>query len=64
MGCSIDVSWIDGPTRDEVRKITKKYQEGYFDGMIDLYEYNDQVFTDVFGGAKYVFENRKLTEEV
>jgi len=63
MGCSIDVRWKDGPTADDVRKIADKYQEGYFDGMEDLYNYKDQVFTDVFGGAKYVCCQRTKTEE-
>ena len=63
MGCSIDVRWTDGPTEEKVRKITSKYQYGHFDGMDDLYNYSDEVFTDVFGGAKYVSEQRQRTEE-
>ena len=64
MGCSIDVDWNNGPSRKEVAMITSKYQYGHFDGMIDLYEYHDEVWTDVFGGAKYVSENRKISEDV
>jgi hypothetical protein len=64
MGCSIHVSWSNGPSRAEVEKITGKYQEGHFDGMEDLYKYKDQVWTDVFGGAKYVSESREITEDV
>lgn len=64
MGCSIDVDWNNGPSRKEVEKITSKYQYGHFDGMIDLYEYHDEVWTDVFGGAKYVSENRKISDDV
>ena len=45
--------------RAKVEKITGKYQEGNFDGMNDIYEYNhENVFPNIFGGAQYVFENR------
>lgn len=60
-GDSIDIRWENGPTLDSVRKITSKYQEGSFDGMRDLYEYSNSKFNDVFGGAKYVMEHRKIT---
>lgn len=63
-GDSINVDWTDGPTREAVEKVTGKYQEGSFDGMQDLYEYNhDNFWPGIFGGAKYVFENRHLSEE-
>lgn len=56
---SINIGWTDGPTSEQVEKITGKYQEGSFNGMEDIYEYNhDAVWPDVFGGARYVFENR------
>lgn len=62
-GNSINVSWENGPTTEQVKAYTDKYQEGNFDGMIDLYEYGDDPFPDLFGGAKYVFENRHYSEE-
>ncbi len=56
---SIRINWTDGPLQEDVQKITGKYQEGNFDGMNDIYEYNhENVFPDVFGGSRYVFENR------
>ena len=61
-GDDINVSWVDGPTTEQVNNIIMKYQEGNFDGMIDLYEYNkDRSFTDTYGGAKYIFSNRRYT---
>ncbi len=57
-GCSIHIGWTDGPTEEEVRKISDKYQECDFDGMQDLEEYRRSVWPDVFGGAKYVSESR------
>jgi len=63
-GCSIDVNWTDGPTSEEVEKITSKYQEGHFNGMEDIYEYSStNVWPDVFGGAKYVMWNRQYSKE-
>ena len=63
-GDSIDVSWTDGPTQEEVEKISGKYQKGHFDGMQDLYEFNRSPFPEVFGGAKYVNESRHNSPEM
>ena len=58
-GDAIRVHWNFGPTTDEVARFTDKYREGDFDGMTDCYDYNhDNVWPDVFGGAKYVTELR------
>lgn len=62
-GDSVDISWTDGPTTEQVTKITGRHQYGYFNGMEDLYEYNGNVFPDVFGRSKYVQENRKISHE-
>ena len=35
-GASIDVTWEDGPTRDEVGEVTQLYAGAAFDGMVDL----------------------------
>ena len=59
-GDSVDVRWYMGPTVKEVEKITGKYQEGSFNGMEDIYEYDSEnVWDDLFGGSKYVIENRE-----
>lgn len=56
---SINIGWTDGPTTEQVEQITGKYQEGNFNGMEDIYEYNhDNVWPEIFGGARYVCENR------
>lgn len=52
MGDSVDISWTDGPTSAQVEKITRKYQYGDFDGMIDLYEYTNT--RDDIPQSKYV----------
>jgi hypothetical protein len=63
MGCSIRITWTDGPTTEEVEAITKKYQYGSFNGMEDIYEYNQTAFTGNFGSAKYVFATRTISDE-
>lgn len=64
MGDAIRVNWTDGPKTEDVEKITSKYQEGHFNGMEDIYEYDrENVWTDVFGGSKYVSESREYSED-
>lgn len=63
MGNDVNVSWTDGPTTEEVEGVTGKYQQGVFNGMEDIYEYGRSVFTEIFGGSKYVMESRTTTVE-
>ncbi len=62
MGNSVDVSWTDGPTHDEVDKIADRFQNCDFDGMQDLSTYRDTVWPEVFGGAKYVHCQRSISD--
>lgn len=58
-GDSIDVTWTDGPTVEQVRKFSDRYAEGRFDGMADIYEDDrDNPWPELFGGAKYVGASR------
>lgn len=57
----VDISWSYGPTTREVEAIVDKYQGGSFNGMEDIYEYNENAtFAHVFGDPKYVFCHRHL----
>lgn len=60
-GNSVDISWTDGPTEDEVKEISSKYQYGHFNGMEDIYEYSNS--REDIPQAKYVSENREQSEE-
>lgn len=62
-GDSIDVRWEDGATYSEVNKIVRKYQEGRFDGMNDMYEYSYDPFNSLFGGVKYTNCSRSISKE-
>jgi hypothetical protein len=58
---SINVSWTNGPTQNQVSEITWKYSNGRFDGMIDCYEYANDGRP---GGADYVFCQREYSDEI
>jgi len=60
----VSIKWTDGPTDKQVRTITSKYKCGSFDAMQDIYEYNSSPFNEVFGGVKYVFTDRKESDEL
>jgi len=60
---SIYISWTDGPTEDAVSSILSRFKQGSFDGMQDIYEFNDDPFTDVYGGAQYIFTDRSYSAE-
>lgn len=60
-GDSVDIYWTDGPTVEQVRAISGKYQYGKFDGMQDLYEYTNS--RKDIPQAKYVSENRTISVE-
>lgn len=60
-GDSVDVSWEDGPTTEQVNNIINKYQYGHFDGMTDMYEYTNR--RDDIPQSKYVHSSRSMSNE-
>jgi hypothetical protein len=58
MGCCVDVRWTLGPTSEQVKAISDKYQTDDFNGMEDISESRRSVWPGIFGGAKSVSENR------
>lgn len=59
-----NVSWIDGPTTEEVTKITGKFENSSSDWSGDFRDYTPSNFNHVFGGYKYVFENRDFGPDI
>ncbi|MEQ4702189.1 LPD29 domain-containing protein [Providencia rettgeri] len=57
------VSWMDGPTVDEVDSIVKKYKTARFDCYTDYSSNESSPFNIVYGGADYVFTNRHYSDE-
>ena len=60
---SVNIGWLDGPTKAAAQEITKKYSGGSFDGMEDIYRHSRSPWTSVFGSAKYIFETRQHSVE-
>lgn len=64
-GNDITVNYDFGPNPADVKAIANKYEEGSFDGSIDLYTYDeDRSFTSKYGGAKYVMVQRHLPNDI
>jgi hypothetical protein len=63
MGCSINVSWVDAVTTEEVERIINKYEYGTFDSMTDCAGSIDSQFIDLYGGARFVKANRHLSDD-
>lgn len=65
-GASITVSWTDGPTYDEVRRVAGAFAGASFDGMIDLKSYHTSVWNGqpVHFGADFVFCTRYITADL
>ena len=60
-GNSVNVKWDNGPCNNDVLKIISKYQYGDFNGMTDMYEYNNTV--QGIPQTKYLFTKRYITDE-
>lgn len=64
---SVNVKYTDGPALADVEAIANKYQDGHFDGMQDIHEYDHsaygQAFDVVCGRVKYVFVERSYSRE-
>ena len=59
-GSSVDVCWFDGVPEKELDAFLNQFQQGHFDGMIDLYEYSN---TKNMPQAKFVFGKRTVSKE-
>ena len=58
---AVNIYYIDGPTEEEVNKITYKYEMGRFNGMEDIYEYNNM--KEDIPQVKYIFITREISLE-
>ena len=67
-GDSVNYSWTLGPTPAEVSAIADKYQDGNFNGMEDIHEYDRSAHgaavDKVLGRAKYVQGSRHIPHEM
>ncbi len=62
-GDSIGVVWTGGPTADQVSGLTRKYEQGTFNGNTDSYEFDEdpqhREFHRLRGSTKYVMPQRR-----
>ncbi|NCC71026.1 hypothetical protein EOM09_05580, partial [bacterium] len=59
-----NISWTDGATVDQVTKITNKFENYSSDWTGDYRDYDPSNFNNVFGGFKYIFVNRTISQEI
>lgn len=61
---TISICWEDGPTREEVERICKKWQRDFAGNLMeDYYATTDSAFTSVFGGVDYLHFSRLFSAE-
>ena len=61
---SVDVRWTNGPTKKEVCKVLDKYSDHETDETGDYRDFKSTNFTKVFGGYKYIFDYRDMSDEI
>jgi len=61
---TVNIRWTNGPSRISVTKITNKYENHETDHSGDFRDYAPTLFTETFGGAKYVFEERNISDDI
>lgn len=61
MGNAVRVSWVDGPTKKQIEELIECFQEGSFDGMQDMYVYNNS--NPKIPQVKYISTHREISEE-
>lgn len=61
---SVSVNWTDGPTEEQVKSITGKYRDSYFDGMQDMSVSCSSPFNEIYGGVGYVFVDREYSDSM
>lgn len=57
---SVRVEWTDGPERAAVERIVRKYERGTFDGMFDIYNYDNR--RDDIPQVQYVNTYREMSD--
>jgi hypothetical protein len=64
-GCSIRVSYTNGPAYELVNSLVRQMTSAGFDGMQDLKTYHDYYWMgEAFSGADYIFVDREITDDV
>ena len=59
-----NVEWTNGPTKEQVSKITNKFESHESSYCGDFRDYNPSNFNRVFGGFEYIFEYRNISDDL
>lgn len=63
MGSAVRVSWTDGPEREVVHAVTRKFESSSFDGMTDSSTTHGYLFEGQrYVGAKYIQVTRHWSD--
>lgn len=61
---SLNVSWENGPSDEEVRKLGDEFRSGSFNGMTDSFDFDNsaagRAWSEVMGSVRYVGYSRKV----
>jgi ABC-type dipeptide/oligopeptide/nickel transport system ATPase subunit len=61
-GNSVTIEWENGPTVREVQAYTKDFEMGSFDGMTDMYTYDNR--NKNIPQVKYLFLDREMSKNL
>lgn len=61
-GDSVDIYWSNGMPEIVILKLVSKYKYGHFDGMTDMYNYDN--CNSGLPQVKYIFCNREIDESI
>src|SRR6266542_3188451 len=68
-GSGVDIRWTDGPTVDQVRRVTDLYEGDWFDGMTDCQHSFSSLLADENGTVREVhfsgfcLEHREISDD-
>lgn len=60
----ISVSWVNGPTTEQVKVITGKYKNKFLDDSLDFSNYSPSAWNKVFGGVGSLFLSREMDDNL
>lgn len=61
---AVTVRWEDGPQIEKVECLTRRFKDGHFNSMEDIFDYNESPFNVVFGGIHYISVERQYSDDL
>lgn len=60
---NVEVSWVNGPTKEQVKNVIGKYKNKYLDESLDFSNYTPSAWNKVFGGTGSLFYDRCIDDD-